>query len=224
MLRPKKTLFRRLSNSLMLRSPSNSNQRSGQPREFPERDENGDSIMDLKHPPFSLKKSTFQPQSSSSSMSMTLSMSQSQLQLQQASIGITPASEAFTPSPPRKRIASAVQDQIEMAKEAAARFGSSRNLSLQALSPSEMSESNFRTPVPAPRKGWFHIRDQDPGAGVQHWNNSNGNNNNNINNSTNSAVGLFLPGLFSSASEEDFTRHSRSGSLLDLMKGAFSPS
>jgi len=159
-------------------------------------------------------------------------------------ININLKQPAFTPSPPRKRNSSnnAIQNQIEMAKEAAARFGSSNllgngntNMSINnnnnnnldcnhVLSPSEMSESNFRTPVPAPRKGWFHIRDQEWSAGGAYDGGyGNNNNNNQYNQNSSAAVGLFLPGLFGSASEEDLCRHS-SGSLLDLMKVAFSPS
>lgn len=107
-----------------------------------------------------------------------------------------------------------------MAKEAAARFGTSRTISNQALSPSELSESNFRTPVPAPRRGWFHIAEDELNSHASA--NTVGSGAGSIKNANN-AVGLLLPGLFASASEEDLGRHSRSSSWLDLMKEAFSP-
>lgn len=126
--------------------------------------------------------------------------------------------EAFTPSPSRKNTSS-VQDQMEMAKEAAARFGSGLNLSSYSgigeiggiLSPSRMSESNFRTPV-TERKGWFHLRDQEANShGHDRGNHTNG-----------SSGGLFLPGLFTSPSEEDSSGDTMRGSLLGMMKEALS--
>ena len=120
----------------------------------------------------------------------------------------------YTPSPNRRRTNSIPQGQVEMAKEAAARFGSlSQNgiASLVLLSPSQMPESNFRTPDMTRRKGWFLHRDR------HHHNYQR----------QQSTVGLFLPGLLGSASEDDMTENhlhvTSTGSLLDCMKEALSP-
>jgi len=109
-------------------------------------------------------------------------------------IAIMPAS-----SPARRQAHD--QGSIEMAKEAA-RFGSMlrkgstsngsiTSVSDAAMSPSNMSESNFRTPiqetVPSSR-GWWHMR---------------GNSNNNL--EKQGSVGLFLPSLFSNNSEDNIS-------------------
>ena len=193
-LQPKATLLHRLSSSFLSRSQS-------QEVTFDEdvKETNNDGLVDLKLPSSSSGQSKLLRKNSSSSNQ----------------------SIVYTPSPPRKRFGSASQDQIELAKEAAARFGSHKNnLSFSnhtILSPSQLSESNFRTPVTAPKRGWFHLRDLDM--------DSNGHEpNDNIRNSNgSSSVGLFLPGLFGSASDDEPMGHRRSGSLIHMMKEAFSP-
>mmetsp|Transcript_13567 Transcript_13567/g.16446 ORF Transcript_13567/g.16446 Transcript_13567/m.16446 type:complete len:573 (+) Transcript_13567:238-1956(+) len=177
-LKQKKTMFHRLSNSILSKTPSTDKSRLKQ---------NNDVVKDLKVPPPRPRRN----------------------------------SDAFTPSPTRKHSLS-FQDQIEMAKEAAVRFGSSRKNSMNEsiiISPSQMSESNFRTPVTAPRNGSFHQMhhlDSDNGY-------SNGNHDFNDIESRGS-VGLFLPGLFASFSEDELSGScTPSSSFLDLVKGAFSP-
>lgn len=184
-LKPKKVLFRKTSIDFSkLDRPSKPLQQNA--NEI-------DVVMDLKRP--SSRPSLFRKNSQPPTQPCNLYL------------------EAFTPSPPRRKNSS-VQDQIEMAKEAAARFGSGRNCNsfAQVLSPSEMSESNFRTPVAAPKKGWFHIREQELNSNISR--NTNG---------SNSVGGLFLPGLFASTSEDEMSRYSKSGSIIDFVKGALSP-
>jgi hypothetical protein len=138
-----------------------------------------------------------------------------------------PYLEAFTPRSPhitraRTNSTSTVQDQIEMAREAAARFSAAaswNHLSSKEefLSPSQMSESNFRTPVSIQRRKWFHLSDYEECRHNDIHNHGNG-----------SGVGLFLPALFGSSSEEDndmshLSHHSVTGSLIDMMKEALSP-
>ena len=94
-----------------------------------------------------------------------------------------------------------------MAKEAAAPFGSAY-FSNKTSSPSQQWERDFWTPVMNWRR-WFHVRDQDM-SGMNH---------NKVN-----TVGLFLPGLFGSSSEENLSFQSKSGLLdnsLQLQYGGY---
>lgn len=137
-----------------------------------------------------------------------------------------PHLDAFTPRSPhitriRTNSTSTIQDQIEIAREASARFSAAaswNHLSSKEefLSPSQMSESNFRTPVSIRRKKWFHLSDYEE---CRH---------NDIHNhgSGGSGVGLFLPALFGGSSSEednDMSHHSVTGSLINMMKEALSP-
>ena len=94
---------------------------------------------------------------------------------------------------------------MEMAKEAAFRFGRSESVEgiQQALSPSQWSESNFRTPNCKSRKVLNMKNSEERG-------------------------GLFLPGLFPSTSEDDLSSYTsqfqRSSSILSFLKDRFSPS
>ena len=128
----------------------------------------------------------------------------------------------------RSQSSSSIQEQIEMAKQAAARFGvglGERSSSRDFTSPN-LSESNFRTPnASSVRRGWA-------------WG-SNGATPTRQEEEKKRMVGLFLPKLFPSASEDEFHHGSssaffsgsgpghhsreRSNSFLDMMKGAFSP-
>ena len=130
----------------------------------------------------------------------------------------------------RSQSSSSIQEQIEMAKQAAARFGvglGERSSSRDFTSPN-LSESNFRTPnASSVRRGWA-------------WG-SNGATPTHQEEEKKRMVGLFLPKLFPSASEDEIHHGSssaffsgsgsgpghhsreRSNSFLDMMKGAFSP-
>ncbi len=135
-----------------------------------------------------------------------------------------PHLDAFSPRSPnltriRTNSNSTIQDQIEIAREAAARFSAAaswNHLSSKEefLSPSQMSESNFRTPVSIQTKKCFHLNDYEE---CRH---------NDIHfHGSGNGVGLFLPALFGSSSEDDndMSHHSVTGSLIDMMKEALSP-
>lgn len=101
-----------------------------------------------------------------------------------------------------------VQSQIEMAREAAARFGglSDRCESLDSIISPNLSESNFRTPNPSSGKGR-----KSPQEDEKH-----------------KMIGLFLPKFEddlsgSAPTFSGLTTKRRSNSFFDMMKHAFSP-
>jgi hypothetical protein len=101
-----------------------------------------------------------------------------------------------------------VQDQIEMAIEAAARFGglSERSASLESfISPSNLSESNFRTPNPSSARSGRTPQEEEKKR----------------------MVGLFLPkfedDMPGAAPISGLARRGRPNSYFELMKAAFSP-
>jgi hypothetical protein len=148
------------------------------------------------------------------------------------------------PSPPRlghvhavRARSSSIQEQLEMAKEAAMRFGGIGHHTTSAgsiiydgmMSPS-LSESNFRTPNPesARKRHWFggnygqgHGTGTEPGVNRTCMQEE----------EKKGMVGLLLPKLFPSASEEADMQQAgpgqgsrgRSNSFFGMMKDAFSP-
>jgi hypothetical protein len=123
----------------------------------------------------------------------------------------------------RTQITCSIKEQIEMAREAAARFGVSNTF----MSPSELSESNFRTPNPeAVCKRDVHSNQECSDIKSSEKN------------------GIFIPKLNASASEDEFhafmkgqqstpsgsgdandvlNARPRSNSFFGMMKNAFSP-
>lgn len=133
------------------------------------------------------------------------------------SVSFTDDCDFFTRS--RSQSSNSMQEQIEMAKKAAARFGGFNKF----MSPSNLSESNFRTPN---AESTYKRNCLNPDQG-----NLNADSNN-LSVSSSDKKGIYMPKLFSSPFEDDFPIHtafdgqgtrSRSSSVFSMMKEAFSP-